>query len=306
MSGTDMTHRLTQSLKASFSPIFKMAEPEAHMMPIVLNSPHSGRIYPEFFVKMSRLNATQLRLSEDCYVDELFATAVKSGVPLMSANFPRVFLDVNREPFELDQDMFHDPLPDYVNTTSMRVAGGLGTIARVVSETEEVYNKKLSFAEAQVRIETLHQPYHQHLESMLEKTFSKFNTVLLIDCHSMPSTTHSGTRTTRPDFILGDRNGNACAAQITGFIEQFLRDQNFSVIRNQPYAGGYITQHYGRPQENRHALQIEINRALYLDEINFAKHSGFDKLQKMIDGLFGKLSTQWPQLLAPYQAAAAE
>ncbi len=293
-----------QTLKATFDPIFSVAKPQAHVMPLVLNSPHSGRIYPADFTAASKLNDTQLRLSEDCYVDDLFATAVKFGAPLMSANFPRAYLDVNREPYELDPSMFHDQLPGYVNTTSVRVASGLGTIARMVSETEEIYREKLTFAEAKARIEALHTPYHAHLEGLLETTFSKFNTVLLIDCHSMPSATRSGTGISRPDFILGDRCGYSCAPQITDFIEQFFRNLNFSVIRNQPYAGGYITEHYGNPQRNRHALQIEINRALYLDEINLVKHQGFAKLQAMIDDLFQKLSSQWPQLLGPYQAAA--
>ena len=293
-----------KKLEAIFDPIFSVAKPQAHVMPLVLNSPHSGRVYPAEFAAASMLNDAQLRLSEDCFVDDLFAAAVKFGAPLMSANFPRAYLDVNREPYELDQSMFHDRLPDYVNTTSVRVAGGLGTIARMVSETEEIYREKLNFAEAKARIETLHTPYHAYLEGLLETTFTKFDTVLLIDCHSMPSSTRSSTGISRPDFILGDRCGYSCAPQITDFIEQFFRNLNFSVTRNQPYAGGYITERYGNPQNNRHALQIEINRALYLDEVNFVKHQGFARLQAMIGDLFQKLESHWPQLLGPYQAAA--
>jgi N-formylglutamate amidohydrolase len=245
-------------------------------------------------------------MSEDCFVDELFSSATRFGAPLLAANFPRAYLDVNREPFELDPAMFHEPLPDYANTTSQRVAGGLGTIARVVSETDEIYRTTFSFAEAKARIDNLHFPYHAQLKTLLDATHSAFDTVLLIDCHSMPSAMRTNGYQNRPDIILGDRCGYSCAPQITGFLERFFQDLNFSVTRNQPYAGGFITEQYGDPQANRHAIQIEINRALYLDEKTLAKHGGFDRLLKIIEMLLGKLKAQWQSLLLPAQAAAAE
>jgi N-formylglutamate amidohydrolase len=262
----------------AFDPPFTVLAPERQTSPAVFDSPHSGRIYPESFLKTSRLDALALRRSEDCYIDELFGAAVGLGCPLLKANFPRAFLDLNREPYELDPAMFADRLPNFANTTSMRVAGGLGTIPRIVSEHEEIYKEPLVFAEVEARIERLYRPYHQALQGLLERAGGRFGHALLIDCHSMPSTAAPpgpAGRGRRADVVLGDRYGSTASPALTEALERALAAQGFQVVRNKPYAGGFITQAHGRPQAGIHAIQVEINRALYVDERTLTPTSDF-------------------------------
>jgi len=293
---------------ALFDPPFEVITPSVHNLPMVFNSPHSGRVYPPSFLSASRLDPHSLRRSEDCFVDELFGGVVGYGAPLMRAHFPRAYLDLNREPYELDPLMFSDPLPDYVNTRSVRAAGGLGTIARIVSEAAEIYGRPLTFQEAQSRISALYLPYHRKLSALLTATREKFGSLLMVDCHSMPSALYSGASGksgTRPDFVLGDRYGAACSSIITDFVESFLARLGYSVVRNKPYAGGYITQAYGAPQTGTHALQIEINRALYIDEESLEKLGGFAELCRDLMALTCALADALPLMFGP-QAAAAE
>ncbi|HSK39871.1 MAG TPA: N-formylglutamate amidohydrolase [Arenibaculum sp.] len=248
---------------------YEVLRPTGQSLPLVLASPHSGTAYAPEFLAASRLDGTTLRKSEDSFVDEIFARAPDLGAPLIRALFPRAFLDVNREAFELDPDMFADPLPAYVNTRSPRVVAGLGTVARIVASGEEIYRGKLRFAEALGRIERLYHPYHSALRAMLDETRRRFGYAILLDCHSMPS---AGSPAERPpgrlrvDFVLGDCYGSACGLAIVETAERYLRGLGYTVIRNTPYAGGFTTRHYGRPNAGQHALQIEINRALYMDE----------------------------------------
>jgi N-formylglutamate amidohydrolase len=290
-----------------FDPPFDVLRPDVLRAPVVFNSPHSGRIYPAEFVARSKLDPHALRRSEDYFVDQVFHDVVDLGMPLMRANFPRAYLDVNREPFELDPMMFTDPLPDYVNTGSVRVAGGLGTIARVVSETEEIYREPLTFAEAEARILSLHVPYHQQLARLLAEARETFGVVLLVDCHSMPSSVPAASTPdtiSRPDIIIGDRYGSSCSCEIVDMVEHQLIGMGYSVSRNRPYAGGFITQTYGRPVQAMHALQLEINRALYIDESNLEKHAGFTRLRHDICTLVSNLVGALPGLLRTRQAAA--
>ena len=248
---------------------FEVLAPRAACSPFVFASPHSGSEYPDDLLVASRLDPHSLRKSEDSFVDELFGDAPAQGVPLIRANFPRAYLDVNREAWELDPTMFEDELPDYVNTRSYRVAGGLGTIARVVSNGAEIYGGKLRFSEAVRRVNDLYLPYHRALADLLESTRRKFKYAVLIDCHSMPSVggpmdKDSGHE--RADIVLGDRYGTSCPPALTDRADEILSSLGYAVRRNAPYAGGYITRHYGRPADGVHALQIEINRALYMDE----------------------------------------
>ncbi|TVR84802.1 MAG: N-formylglutamate amidohydrolase [Rhodospirillales bacterium] len=238
-------------------------------MPLVFASPHSGIRYSRAFIAASRLDPIALRRSEDAFIDEVFADAVSLGAPLLKANFPRAYVDPNREPYELDPAMFDSPLPAYVNTNSPRVQAGLGTVARVITSGEEIYSGKLNFAEVRRRIDRLYFPYHAALGRLVEATRERFGVCLLIDCHSMPSVggpmdADPGLR--RVDTVLGDRFGTACAPGVTDAAEAALGRLGFSVCRNVPYAGGYTTKHYGQPRKRVHALQIEINRALYMDE----------------------------------------
>jgi N-formylglutamate amidohydrolase len=260
------------------SATFDVVEPDHVAAPVVLNSPHSGCAYPASFLASTRLDPLSLRRSEDAFVDELFGPSAALGLPLMRALFPRAFLDVNREPYELDPRMFDGRLPAHANTRSLRVAGGLGTIARIVGDSQEIYAGRLPVAEAMLRIETYYVPYHRTLARLLSKVKAQFGCVILIDCHSMPSSGGRDERQ-RTDIVLGDRYGTSCTPALTDFAEQTLKGLGFTTSRNRPYAGGYITEHYGRPLAGAHTLQIEINRALYMDEKRHERAAGFEPLR---------------------------
>ncbi len=268
-------------------PPFEILRPQRQSVPLVFASPHSGRDYPKDFVVAAALDSVALRRSEDSYVDELFAAAPGFGAPLLKALFPRAFIDPNREPFELDPAMFVDELPSYANAQSSRVAAGLGTIPKVVSSGREIYRAKLAFAEAAERIRVYYRPYHKALTALVDATVEQFGFCVLIDCHSMPSVggpLDPDAGRGRADFVLGDCFGNSCEDRITATVEGALRAQGHSVVRNKPFAGGYTTRHYGKPAQGVHALQIEINRALYMDELTIERRDGIHRLtRQMVD-----------------------
>lgn len=261
-----------------FEPAFEISAPAEQRLPFVFNSPHSGVCYPQSFLEASRLDRLAIRKSEDAFVDELFAGVVPIGAPLLRAHFPRAYLDVNREPYELDPKMFEGRLPAYANVRSLRVAGGLGTIARVVSETQEIYARRLTVEEGMARIEAIYKPYHSTLRRLLAQTHVAFGYAVLIDCHSMPSTVRCQTSGIRPDFILGDRYGTSCPIELTDMAADLLRAKGYTVSRNKPYAGGFITEHYGRPAKGLHALQVEINRGLYMNEETHERGADFARV----------------------------
>jgi len=270
-----------------------VARPTTQTTPLVFASPHSGRCYSDEFLAASRLDPLRLRRSEDSFVDELFSSAVGFGAPLVHATFPRAWCDPNREPWELDPGMFADPLPSWVNTTSARVTAGLGTIARVVASGEAIYRGKITFAEAERRIETCWKPFHEMISALVDGTRAVFGQCVLIDCHSMPSHVPVSGRGDRlADIILGDAHGTACAPHITRFVERRLIDAGYRVRRNDPYAGGFITRHYGRPREHVHALQIEIARDLYMDEARFERSPAFAEIQHDISELIEALAAE--------------
>jgi N-formylglutamate amidohydrolase len=274
-------------------PPFAVVAPPQQTAAVVFASPHSGNRYPPGFVTASRLDPLTLRRSEDAFIDELFAGAPERGAPLLKAFFPRAYIDPNREPWELDPTMFADALPSYVNGASPRVSAGLGTIARVVANGAEIYRGKLSFADARVRIETLYRPYHEQLQGLLDRTHAQFGRSLLIDCHSMPSVGGPADRDPgkrRVDFVLGDCFGASCAPTVMREAEGYLRKQGFAVARNDPYAGGFTTRHYGRPRLGVQALQIEINRALYMDERSIARKPYIAELAEHMEDLVRVLS----------------
>lgn len=274
---------ISRDEEALFGEPVRIEKPARQKVPFIFSSPHSGRLYPAAFVTASNLDAVTLRRSEDSFVEEIFGGVVALGAPLIHARFPRAYLDANREPYELDPAMFAEPLPPHVNTRSLRVAGGLGTIARVVADAIEIYRAPLSYAEAERRIRLLYMPFHEALRGLLEETHRLFGRAVLIDCHSMPSVggpTDDDRGADRPDIVLGDRYGTSCAGEITEEAERILKRLGYSTLRNNPYAGGFNTEHYGRPQRGFHALQIEINRALYMDEARLERSPGFDKLRR--------------------------
>lgn len=288
------------------NPAFEFVEPEMLTTPFVINSPHSGRVYPQSFLEQSRLGNLAIRKSEDFMVDELVEGGAFHGIPMLKANFPRAFLDVNREPYELDAQMFNGQLPSYTNTRSIRVSSGLGTIAKIVAEGEHIYSDKIPVEDGVSRIETIYRPYHAKLRNLLAKTHVTLNTAVLLDCHSMPSNSIQANYNTRPDFVLGDRFGSSCAPTITHGVKNLLQQMGYNVEVNKPYAGGFITEHYGRPNNGLHALQIEINRGLYMDEIRMLPNDRFAEFAADLTVFFKQLTgMQWDDL-AGTQPLAAE
>ena len=286
------------------NPPFEIVEPEIVRGPALFNSPHSGSTYPHEFLALSRLDIGTLRRSEDSFVDELMAGVVAQGYPLMRAHFPRCFVDVNREPYELDPRMFDGRLPSFANTRSMRVAGGLGTVARVVGDAQEIYNCRIPIDDALTRIESLYKPYHRALRKLFTRLHRDFGAAILVDCHSMPSSAGHKDERPRPEFVIGDRYGTSCVGVVAETVEQTLRGMGYTVSRNKPYAGGFITEHYGNPTAGLHSVQLEINRALYMDERRYLRASGFDRLAADLVALACRLGEIPLEDLRPYRAAA--
>lgn len=285
---------------------FEVREPARQTISFVYNSPHSGRCYPESFLADSNLDSMSIRRSADHYVDDLFADAPELGAPLLAAHFPRAYLDVNREPFELDPRMFDGPLPPYANIGSMRVAGGLGTIPRIVAENMDIYRRKLSVAEGLSRIEAIYKPYHACLRRLIAATHARFGICMLIDCHSMPGNIRLSGSNVKPDFIIGDRYGTSASAEISRAALSFLSEMGFAAVRNKPYAGGFITEHYGRPVRGLHALQIEINRGLYVDEGTLSKRPEFDAIAAALSLFMRQMADFVADFSAGDTALAAE
>jgi N-formylglutamate amidohydrolase len=292
------------SLEAELDPPFEILEPVECRGPVVFNSPHSGRVYPRAFLTAAKLDLATLRRSEDSFVDDLVAGVVTCGHPLMRVHFPRCYVDVNREPYELDPRMFDGRLPSFANTRSMRVAGGLGTVARVVGDAQEIYDQRIPIDDALRRIEGLYKPYHRALRRLLTRVHRDFGAAVLVDCHSMPSS--AGTKDDRPraDVVLGDRYGTSCVGIVSETIEETFRERGYAVSRNKPYAGGFITEHYGNPAAGLHSIQIEINRALYMDERRYERSASFGKLAADLVLLAERLAEIPLEELKPYRAAA--
>jgi len=292
-------------IRDELDPPYEIIEPERYDGPVVFNSPHSGSVYPRAFLSVAQLDIATLRRSEDSFVDGLIAGVVPRGYPLMRAHFPRCYVDVNREPYELDPRMFEGRLPSFANTRSMRVAGGLGTVARVVGDAQEIYDQRIPVDDALARIESLYKPYHRALRRLFTRLHRDFGAAVLIDCHSMPSTAggHRDDRP-RPDFVLGDRYGTSCTGVVSETAEKTLRGLGYAVSRNKPYAGGFITEHYGNPAAGLHAMQLEINRGLYMDERRYQRAEGFAGLAADLETLAARLGEIPLDELRPYRAAA--
>lgn len=302
---------MTRDPDATPSPIvstidrpFRLLQPALQVVPVVVDVPHAGRLYPAGFAEASRLPLKSLRRSEDAFVDALFAQSVELGAPMLAAEFPRAFLDVNREPYELDPRMFEGRLPPFANTRSMRVAGGLGTIPRIVGDAHEIYFGRIPVEEGLARIDTLYRPYHAALRGLVTRTRDVFGTCVLVDAHSMPSAGLDREGGARPDIILGDRFGTSASGFVTDIAEEAFRRVGLTVTRNRPYAGGFITEHYGTPASGVHALQIEINRALYMDEPELRPHAGFEPLRQAIARVMAECFARWSGWLDEWREAA--
>jgi N-formylglutamate amidohydrolase len=286
------------------SPPFEIVEPAEWRAPIIFNSPHSGSAYPDEFLKASRIDLATLRRSEDSFMDELIADLSDRGFAVVRVHFPRSYVDVNREPYELDPRMFAGRLPSFANTRSMRVAGGLGTIPRVVGDGQEIYRDRLAVEDALKRIEALYKPYHRALRRLINKVYQAFGTVVMVDCHSMPSVGISRDEPLRPDLVIGDRYGTSCAAVLADMVEATMGSLGYSVGRNKPYAGGFITEHYGNPASGLHAIQLELNRAIYMDERRRERGPNFTQIVTDFAALADVLATVPLGDLGPFQAAA--
>jgi len=291
-------------VRDELDPPFEVIEPAVPQGPVLFNSPHSGSTYPRAFLANSRLDMATLRRSEDTFVDDLFAGVVAQGYPLMRAHFPRCYVDVNREPYELDPRMFEGRLPSFANTRSMRVAGGLGTVARVVGDAQEIYDRRIPVDDALARIESLYKPYHRALRRLFTALHRDFDAAVLVDCHSMPSNAGIREERARPEFVIGDRYGTACVDVVADVTEQTLRGLGYTVSRNKPYAGGFITEHYGNPAAGLHAIQLEVNRALYMDERRYVRSSGFARVAADMQTLARRIGEIPLDALRPYRAAA--
>ena len=243
--------------------------------PVIFASPHSGRLYPEDMMSAARLDAQAIRRSEDAFVDQLVDGAPQAGAALITANYARAYIDVNRDAFELDPAMFADELPDFARSRTARVAAGLGAIAKVVSEGQEIYARKLTFAEAQGRIDGAHRPYHAALTQLIAEAQAAHGVAILVDWHSMPSIAAKAAGVGSCDMVLGDRFGAACSNTLTRLAEVELEARGYRVVRNTPYAGGYTTEHYGRPARRVH----------YLDEDTLSPTPGFARLKADIAAL---------------------
>jgi N-formylglutamate amidohydrolase len=288
-----MTRPEDTDLAALCTEPFRISWPDDQRVPFVFASPHSGRLYPQSFVAKSRLSPLSLRRSEDAFVDSLFASVLSLGAPLIAARFPRAYCDVNRSPAELDAGMFEGRLTGAIDTTSPRVNAGLGVIPRIVRDGAEIYRDKLPPREAEERLARLYRPYHAALTKLIEMTYARFGVAVLIDCHSMPSAA------VVPDIVLGDRYGMSASPALMHYAERVFEAQGFAVARNAPYAGGYTTHLHGRPMRGVHALQIEINRALYLDEERIEPSPRFESLRGRIAEAMAALTGIDRALLRP-------
>jgi N-formylglutamate amidohydrolase len=289
---------------AEVLPAFEVLAPKEQIAPFVFCSPHSGRLYPKAFLAQSRLDPLSLRKSEDAYVDQLMEGVGELGAPLIAARFPRALIDANREPYEFDPTLFIESLPDYANAQSARVVGGLGTVPRIVADGEDIYAHRIHLKEALDRVDRLYKPFHATLAALIENTRRRFGYAILIDCHSMPSALLTQPEQSRPDFVIGDRYGASCNPRLVRCLRDAIAGLGYDSQANRPYAGGFITEHYGRPGRGVHAIQIEINRGLYLDEQAIVATRGFSALRADLMDLASQMFADMPRILE--QRAAAE
>lgn len=270
--------------------VYRLLAPLRHLSPVVFAAPHSGRRYDAALMAQTTLDALAIRSSEDAFVDWLFDCAPAHGMPLLAAEVPRAFVDLNRAPDELDAAVIegvgrspHNP----------RISSGLGVIPRVVAGGRAIYRGKLPLAEAESRIRQYWNPYHRTLRDLIEATHSRFGQAILVDCHSMPHEAiegHGRPGTPLPDIVLGDRFGAAAGREVVDHIEAAFHRAGFRVTRNAPFAGAFIAQSYGRPSTGRHVVQVEINRALYMDESRVAPLPEFDSFRLRLSSVVAEIA----------------
>lgn len=276
--------------------------PKLRTSSVVFASPHSGNDYPDWFLRQSILNARKIRSSEDAFVDRLFDIAPDLGAPLLRSGAPRAFIDYNRSADELDPALIAGIR--WVGNNP-RVASGLGVIPRVVANGQPIYRGKLQLKDAESRLQSYWHPYHQTLQSLLDEARQDFGEAILIDCHSMPREAIENVRMRngkRPEIVLGDRFGASARSEIVDGIEEAFAKAGFVVSRNTPFAGAYVTQHYGRPLRGQHTVQIEIDRSLYMDERRIQPGLRFNAFRKALQGVISDIVA----IGRPEQRLAAE
>ncbi len=258
---------------------FNVKEPK---FPIVLSSPHAGETFPEEFLKNSALTQHELRLSEDCFVTELIKPASDEGIPLLSLNLPRTFVDVNRDKIEFDNTMFFNA-PKISDINSRRCRVGLGVLHRVVYQNKNIYDGLLNYHEAQERIKKVYDPYHKRLKQLVDKCNRKFGFCLLVDCHSMPSVICNIMNEAKPiDFCVCNLFDESCPHEMSQKLFDALESGGWRGEFNRPYAGAFITFNYCQPRKNIYTLQIELNRKLYMDEQSYQKKAHFQNVSQNI------------------------
>lgn len=268
---------------------YHLYEPSTWRSPFIFSSPHSGSHYYPSFLKQSSLSKNAIRSSEDAFVDELFFGAVQLGMPLIAACAPRAFVDMNRSDDELDPALItgilkHKPTP--------YIFAGLGVIPRVVTKARAIYTGKITHQEAQERINTYWRPYHHTLQKLTQEAHERWGESILLDCHSMPFealTCAFGDKAHYPDIVLGDRHGTSASQKVTDKIETAFQSAGFYVARNTPFSGAYITEFYGKPNQRYHAVQIEINRSLYMNETTIETSADFEHIKMLITNVIQKI-----------------
>ena len=282
-------------MKAQYMrPAFRLEMPAQTTTPVVVASPHSGRHYPQDFLEASVLDERGIRSSEDAFMDMLVAGAPGLGAPLLAAEYPRAFIDLNRSPDELDPGVV-DGVGRVVQTP--RISSGLGVVPRVVANGRAIYRGKLSRAEAEARIDAVWVPYHRQLDALMQAATDRYGIAVLLDFHSMPhealdSVARPGAK--RPEVVLGDRFGASAAGHLVDALEAGFVEAGLSVSRNAPFAGAYVAQRYGRPGQRRHAIQVEIDRALYMDERMIRPNADFDRVKRILTGVIARVAGTLP------------
>lgn len=269
---------------------YEIIHPEKRSTSVVFASPHSARDYPDSFLQRTILDQHTIRSSEDAFVDRLFETATQFGAPLLKAGAPRAFVDLNRSAEELDGAVIQG-VPG--NAHNPRIASGLGIIPRVVANGRSIYSGKITLAEAQDRISGYYTPYHAALQKLLDESHARFGQAILIDCHSMPheavdSVVRLGRP--RPEIVIGDRFGASAAPEVVERVETAFLEAGLKVARNAPFAGAYTTAHYGRPSRRQHAIQIEIDRSLYMNEQMIRPNNNFNAFRSLLRGVVAQIA----------------
>ncbi|MTJ03646.1 MAG: N-formylglutamate amidohydrolase [Sediminimonas qiaohouensis] len=269
---------------------FHIVQPAERNTCVIFASPHSGREYPEDFLARAVVGGTDIRSSEDAYVDRLIAAAPRHGAPLLLADVPRAYVDLNRSAEELDPAIVEGARAVAHNP---RIASGLGVIPRVVAGGRALYRGKIPLSEAHQRIATCWRPYHAQLGALMKEAQERFGQAILIDCHSMPHEAVDGVArhgAKRPDVVLGDRFGAAAGAAVVERVEAAFARAGLVTARNAPFAGAYTVQHYGRPLRNQHVIQVEIDRSLYMDERRVRPNGDFDAFVRVMSGVVADIA----------------